>query len=225
MERSSLGARECHELRNYIAKQLKQERWLHLGRKVKILCFSKVLFSIVFGKPCGLLHPRYSCRHALFRRHRHTIRSSSHSLIIAIAICSQNLFFIPITSAIHVTSICLCQQALLPASSVFSLSYPVFRRFCCTTTTSHSLVIAIILLLPSSSFVAYVLDILQHTCLYGCHISSPSYILVSYRSSSLSSSAVVISSYINVTLQYDTNHVKARRSSLWRGRYCHEALS
>jgi len=49
MERSSPGARECHGLRNYVAKQLKQERWLRLGRNVKISRFSKILFSISVG--------------------------------------------------------------------------------------------------------------------------------------------------------------------------------
>jgi hypothetical protein len=54
MERSSPGARECHELRNYVAKQLKRERWLRPGRNVKISRFSKILFSIVVGarSPC-----------------------------------------------------------------------------------------------------------------------------------------------------------------------------
>jgi len=59
MERSSPGARECHELRNYVAKQLKRERWLRLGRNVKISRFSKISFSISVsaGSP---FHPQIS---------------------------------------------------------------------------------------------------------------------------------------------------------------------
>jgi hypothetical protein len=50
MERSCPGARECHELRNYVTKQLKRESRLRAQvQKRQNFAFFKILFSIVFG--------------------------------------------------------------------------------------------------------------------------------------------------------------------------------
>jgi hypothetical protein len=64
---------------------------------------------------------------------------------------SRIAFFIPIMSTVHVIPIHRRPQALLPASSVFTPSYPLFRRFRRTTPTSHSLVIAIFFCSRNSS--------------------------------------------------------------------------
>jgi hypothetical protein len=52
---------------------------------------------------CGLLQPRYSYRHIVFRRHRCVTRSS-HGLVIAIIFRSRILSFIPTTSGLRLSS-------------------------------------------------------------------------------------------------------------------------
>jgi hypothetical protein len=183
------------------------------------------------------LYPPYSRRHLTCFDIVPMQRFCLRSFVIALSpFRSRISFFIPITSTVHVILIYHRRQALLFATSSVFAVISSFSTFCCTTPTSHSLVIAIIFCSRNSSSIpvtstrlhlafTIVLRCLHHQDLvayiYGiiaaCYprlafitaVMHPCILSIICLLSPLSSSAVVISSYINVT-SHNTIQIMSR---------------
>jgi hypothetical protein len=123
MERSSPGARECHELRNYVAKQLKRESRLRAQvQKRQNFAFFKILFSIVFGAESPFRPQISSSNIVLPVDYVYGIYASRSRRLIS----PSSPSFVGYILRVHVILIYHRRQSLLFAtSSVFMRSYPL----------------------------------------------------------------------------------------------------